>query len=151
VKTLVQLGKVIQKVAPKAVKQADRAINKIKKEQERKHTYFTGRLKWVAYNCPVTAFTIIENAPSGPCKDDYDLCTAFAEAGKCETHPHLIEHCRLSCNACAERKERLGRKNWRQQDRKEHFFRKNGQYNDPKTVEFKPPKIVATKGSSHYE
>jgi len=194
VKTLVQLGKVIQKVAPKAIKKADRVRNKWNKEQERKQTYFSGRLKWAAYNCPATAFTVFENAPSATCKDDdvgcpafaeaggciihpsiglehckfsckrcyenapsatckddVDSCPAFAEAGGCISHPSSVKHCKLSCNACAERKERLVRKNWRQQDRKEHFFRKNGQYNDPKTVEFKPPKIVATKGSSHYE
>merc|ERR1712194_571607 len=151
VKTLVQLGKVIQKVAPKAIKKADRVRNKWNKEQERKQTYFSGRLKWAAYNCPATAFTVFENAPSATCKDDDVGCPAFAEAGGCIIHPSIVKHCKLSCNACAERKERLVRKNWRQQDRKEHFFRKNGQYNDPKTVEFKPPKIVATKGSSHYE
>lgn len=152
VKTLVKLGKIIQKVAKKAVKATDRANNKWNKEQERKQIFFTGRLKWVAYNCPATAFTDFENAPSATCKDDDVTCPTFAEAGACQSHPSVgLEYCKFSCKMCYQRKERLVRKNWRQQDRKEHFFRKNGQYNDPKTVEFKPPKIVATKGSSHYE
>jgi len=120
-------------------------------------------------NCELSCRVCIgENDILPPtCEDNNKHCPDWAR-NECTNNPgYMLENCKKSCNVCTvrERKERLfrknwhgerkefSRKNWRQQDRKEHFSRKYGRYDapkivkfqSPKTDEFKPPKIAEFK------
>lgn len=61
-------------------------------------------------NAVAKAQKALEEAPAGPCEDENELCSGWAERGECEKNPtYMAVSCRASCKHCKKLQEAPGK------------------------------------------
>ena len=77
---------------------------------EERQAYLAFMQVYELSNAVAKAQKALEEAPAGPCEDENELCSGWAERGECEKNPtYMAVSCRASCKHCKKLQEAPGK------------------------------------------